>query len=70
MEHLLMEVQQMILSSGFTQIYNAENPYYTTKEGEIRATMNNPLNQSLKVTALDVENSEAGIRTRRKWGSK
>ena len=48
--------------SGFTQIYNAENPYYTTKEGEIRATMNNPLNQSLKVTALDVENSEAGIR--------
>ena len=49
-------------ASGFTQIYNAENPYYTTKEGEVRATMNNPLNQSLKVTALDVENPEAGIK--------
>lgn len=49
-------------ASGFTQIYNAENPYYTTKEGEVRATMNNPLNQSLKVTALDVENPEAGVK--------
>ena len=48
-------------ASGFTQIYNAENPYYTT-EGEVRATMNNPLNQSLKVTALDVENPEAGVK--------
>jgi len=49
-------------SSGFEQIYNAKNPYYTTKEGEVRATMNNPLNQSLKVTALDVENPEAGTK--------
>ena len=49
-------------SSGFEQIYNAKNPYYATKEGEVRATMNNPLNQSLKVTALDVENSEAGVK--------
>ena len=49
-------------ASGFVQIYNSENPYFTTKEGEIRATMNNPLNQSLKVTALDVENPEAGTR--------
>jgi hypothetical protein len=49
-------------ASGFTQTYNNENPYYTTKEGEVRATMNNPLNQSLKVTALDVENSEAGVK--------
>ena len=49
-------------ASGFVQIYNSENPYFTTKEGEIRATMNNPLNQSLKVTALDIENPEAGTR--------
>ena len=49
-------------ASGFEQIYNAKNPYYTTKEGEVRATMNNPLNQSLKVTALDVENPEAGTK--------
>jgi hypothetical protein len=49
-------------ASGFTQTYNNENPYYTTKEGEVRATMNNPLNQSLKVTALDVENPEAGTK--------
>ncbi len=49
-------------ASGFEQTYNAENPYYTTKEGEVRATMNNPLNQSLKVTALDVENPEAGTK--------
>jgi len=48
--------------SGFVQTYNSENPYYTTKEGEVRATMNNPLNQSLKVTALDVENPEAGVK--------
>jgi len=49
-------------ASGFVQIYNSENPYFTTKEGEVRATMNNPLNQSLKVTALDVENPEAGTK--------
>jgi hypothetical protein len=49
-------------ASGFVQTYTPENPYYTTKEGEIRANMNNPLNQSLKVTALDVENPEAGVK--------
>jgi hypothetical protein len=49
-------------ASGFVQTYNSENPYYTTKEGEVRATMNNPLNQSLKVTALDIENPEAGVK--------
>jgi len=49
-------------ASGFVQTYTSKNPYYTTKEGEVRANMNNPLNQSLKVTALDVEKPEAGIK--------
>ena len=49
-------------SSGFIQTYTSENPYYTTKEGEIRANMNNPLNKSLKVTALDIEKPEAGVK--------
>tara|TARA_R110002020_G_scaffold354443_1_gene567211 strand:+ start:7683 stop:8393 length:711 start_codon:yes stop_codon:yes gene_type:complete len=48
--------------SGFVQTYTSENPYYTTKEGEVRANMNNPLNKSLKVTALDVEKPEAGVK--------
>lgn len=49
-------------ASGFEQTYNTENPYYTNNEGIVRSNMNTPLNQSLKVTALDVEKPEAGIK--------
>tara|TARA_R110002051_G_scaffold88737_1_gene156419 strand:- start:106 stop:816 length:711 start_codon:yes stop_codon:yes gene_type:complete len=49
-------------ASGFIQIYNGENPYYTDNEGIVRATDGeSPLTNTLKVTALDVENPEAGV---------
>mgnify|MGYP003139968303 CR=1 FL=1 len=50
-------------ASGFTQTYNAENPYYTTNEGIIKSTISeSSLTNTFKTTALDVENSEAGIK--------
>jgi hypothetical protein len=49
-------------NSGFVQKYTQENSYYTDNEGIVRANMNNPLNKSLKITSLDVENSEAGVK--------
>ena len=55
-------------ASGFEQNYNSENPYYKTQEGIVRARegrtvqiKTNPLSDTLKVTALDIENSEAGV---------
>jgi hypothetical protein len=49
--------------SNTTIKYNAENPYYTTQEGIIRATNGeSPLTNSSKITSLDVENSEAGVK--------
>ena len=48
-------------SSNFIQTYSSENPYYSKQEGIVRATNGeSPLTDTLKVTALDVENSEAG----------
>ena len=49
-------------NSGFVQKYTQENSYYTDNEGIVRANMNNPLNKSLKITSLDIENSEAGVK--------
>ncbi len=50
-------------SSNFTQKYNAENAYYTTNEGVVRANIStNDLVSSTKVTALDIENPEAGTK--------
>ena len=50
-------------ASGFIQTYSGENPFYTTKEGVVRATDGeSPLADTLKVTALDVENEEAGVK--------
>ena len=49
-------------SSNFIQTYSSENPYYSKQEGIVRATNGeSPLTDTLKVTALDVENSEAGV---------
>lgn len=49
--------------SGFVQNYTPENPFYTTKEGIVRATDGeSPLTNTFKTTALDVENSEAGTK--------
>ena len=49
-------------SSNFSQTYSSENPYYTNKEGIIRATDGeSSLTDTLKTTALDVENPEAGV---------
>ena len=49
-------------ASGFVQIYTSENPFYTTKEGTVRATEGeSPLTDTFKVTSLDIENSEAGV---------
>tara|TARA_B110000285_G_scaffold78624_1_gene90539 strand:+ start:2583 stop:3173 length:591 start_codon:yes stop_codon:yes gene_type:complete len=49
-------------SSNFTQTYSSVNPYYSKQEGIVRATNGeSPLTDTLKVTALDVENSEAGV---------
>ena len=49
-------------SSNFTQTYSSENPYYSKQEGIIRATNGeSALTDTLKTTALDVENSEAGV---------
>jgi len=49
--------------SNFTQRYNAENAYYTTNEGIVRANIStNDLISSTKITALDVEDSEAGVK--------
>ena len=48
--------------SGFIQKYGPENPFYTNNEGIIRATDGeSPLTDTLKTTALDVENPEAGV---------
>ena len=50
-------------SSNFTQRYNAENAYYTTNEGIVRANIStNDLISSTKITALDVEDSSAGVK--------
>ena len=50
-------------SSNFIQKYNAENTYYTTNEGVVRANIStNDLVSSTKITALDVENSSAGVK--------
>ena len=50
-------------SSGFEQIYNSKNPYYTTQEGIVRATEGeSSLTDTLKITALDVENPESGVK--------
>ena len=50
-------------SSNFTQKYNAENAYYTTNEGVVRANIStNDLVSSTKITALDVEDSSAGVK--------
>ena len=49
-------------SSNFIQTYSSENPYYSKQEGIVRTTNGeSPLTDTLKVTALDVENSEAGV---------
>ncbi len=49
--------------SGFIQTYTPSNPFYTNKEGIVRATDGeSPLTDTLKVTALDVENPESGIK--------
>ena len=49
--------------SNFTQNYTPENPFYTNKEGIIRATEGeSPLTDTLNITSLDVENPEAGIK--------
>jgi len=49
--------------SNFTQNYTPKNPFYTTKEGVVRATDGeSPLTDTLKITALDVENPESGIK--------
>ena len=50
-------------SSGFIQRYNADNAYYTTNEGVVRANIStNDLVSSTKITALDVENPESGVK--------
>jgi len=49
--------------SNFTQRYNAENAYYTTNEGIVRANIStNDLISSTKTTALDVEDPSAGVK--------
>ena len=49
-------------SSNFTQTYSSINPYYTRQEGIIRATNGeSALTNTLKTTALDIENPEAGV---------
>ena len=49
--------------SGFIQKYNADNAYYTTNEGVVRANIStNDLVSSTKTTALDVEDPLAGAR--------
>ncbi len=50
-------------SSGFIQRYNADNAYYTTNEGVVRANIStNDLVQSTKISALDVEDAAAGVK--------
>ena len=49
--------------SGFIQTYTPSNPFYTDREGIVRATDGeSPLTDTLKVTALDVENPESGVK--------
>ena len=49
-------------NSKFIQNYTPENPFYTNNEGILRATDGeSPLTDTFKTTALDVENSEAGV---------
>jgi len=49
--------------SGFIQNYTPQNPYYTTQEGIVRATEGeSSLTDTLKITALDVENPESGVK--------
>ena len=50
-------------SSGFEQKYTQQNPYYTDNEGILKATKaESPLVNSTKITGLDVENPEAGVK--------
>ena len=49
--------------SGHEQKYTPNNPYYTDNEGILKATKaESPLVNSTKITALDVENPEAGVK--------
>ena len=49
-------------TSGFIQRYNADNSYYTNNEGIVRANIStNDLIQSTKITALDIEDTSAGV---------
>ena len=49
--------------SGFVQNYTPSNPFYTTKEGILKATDGeSPLTDTFKTTALDIENPEAGVK--------
>jgi len=53
----------IIPTSGFIQRYTPTNAYYTDNEGIVRANIStNDLVQSTKVTGLDIENSEAGVK--------
>ncbi len=48
--------------SGFVQKNTPDNPFYTTKEGIVRATIKeSPLSDTFKITALDLESTEAGV---------
>ena len=50
-------------TSGFEQIYNSKNPYYTTQEGILTANNEeSPLAKSTTITGLDVESPEAGTK--------
>ena len=50
-------------SSGFEQNYTPQNQYYTDNEGILKATNSeSPLVNSTKITGLDVENPEAGVK--------
>ena len=56
-------------SSGFEQKYTQQNPYYTDNEGILKATKaESPLVNSTKITGLDVENPEAGVKQGGKGG--
>jgi len=50
-------------ASGFIQRYNADNSYYTDNEGIVRANIStNDLVQSTKISALDIEDTAAGVK--------
>ena len=53
----------VIPTSGFIQRYTPTNAYFTDNEGIVRANIStNDLVQSTKITGLDIENSEAGVK--------